>query len=93
MILSMSKEGLPVKIYHYHGKKNLCGDRIHQARTTQRMSQSDLAARMQVNGVIIEREAISKIETGDRFVTDYELLMFAKVLGVSVNWLLSDEEV
>lgn len=92
MILSMGKEGLPVKIYDYHGKKNLCGDRIHQARTAQRMSQSDLAARMQVNGVIIEREAISKIETGDRFVTDYELLVFAKVLGVSVDWLLADEE-
>ena len=88
----MGKEGLPVKIYDYHGKKNLCGDRIHQARTTQRMSQSDLAARMQVNGVIIEREAISKIETGDRFVTDYELLTFAKVLGVSVVWLLADED-
>ena len=82
-----------MKIYDYHGKKNLCGDRIHQARTAQRMSQSDLAARMQVNGVIIEREAISKIETGDRFVTDYELLIFAKVLSVSVDWLLADEEV
>lgn len=82
-----------MKIYDYHGKKNLCGDRIHQARTTQRMSQSDLAARMQVNGVIIEREAISKIETGDRFVTDYELLIFAKVLSVSVDWLLADEDV
>ena len=81
-----------MKIYDYHGKKNLCGDRIHQARTTQRMSQSDLAARMQVNGVIVEREAISKIETGDRFVTDYELLVFAKVLGVSVDWLLADED-
>lgn len=80
-----------MKIYDYHGKKNLCGDRIHQARTTQRMSQSDLAARMQVNGVIIEREAISKIETGDRFVTDYELLVFAKVLGVAVDWLLAEE--
>ena len=47
---------------------------------------------MQVNGVIVEREAISKIETGDRFVTDYELLVFAKVLGVSVDWLLADED-
>lgn len=61
MISSMGKEGVPVKTYDYHGKKNLCGDRIHQARTTQRMSQSDLAARMPVNGVVIEREAISKI--------------------------------
>lgn len=42
---------------------------------------------MQINGVVIEREAISKIETGDRFVTDYELLTFAKVFGVSMEWL------
>lgn len=81
-----------MKIYDFEGKKNISGDRIHQARTALRLSQADLAARMQVNGVSIEREAISKIETGDRFVTDYELMVFAKVLGVSVEWLMGKEE-
>ena len=80
-----------MKIYDFDGKKNISGERIHQARTTLRLSQSDLAARMQVHGVAIEREAISKIETGDRFVTDYELMVFAKVLGVSMAWLLDQE--
>ncbi|MBO5728069.1 MAG: helix-turn-helix transcriptional regulator, partial [Oscillospiraceae bacterium] len=56
-----------------------------------RLSQADLAARMQVNGVTIEREAISKIETGDRFITDYELMIFAKILGVSLEWLTGQE--
>ena len=56
-----------------------------------RLSQAELAARMQVNGVTIEREAISKIETGDRFVTDYELAVFAKVLNVSLEWLTNLE--
>ena len=77
-----------MKIYDFDGKKNISGDRIHQARTAMRLSQSDLAARMQVNGVTIEREAISKIETGGRFVTDYELMVFAKVLNVSMEWLI-----
>ena len=45
---------------------------------------------MQVNGVTIEREAISKIETGDRFVADYELMIFPKVLNVSMEWLVKD---
>ena len=76
-----------MKIYDSEGAKNISGDRIRQARTTMRLSQADLAARMQINGVVIEREAISKIETGDRFVTDYELLTFAKVLGVTMEWL------
>ncbi|MBR2081081.1 MAG: helix-turn-helix transcriptional regulator [Oscillospiraceae bacterium] len=80
-----------MKIYDFDGKKNISGERIHQARTTLRLSQADLAARMQVSGVSIEREAISKIETGDRFVTDYELMVFAKVLGVSMAWLLDQE--
>lgn len=56
-----------------------------------RLSQADLAARMQIKGVVIEREAISKIETGDRFVTDYELKTFAEVLNVTVDWLLGEE--
>lgn len=81
-----------MKIYDFNGEKNISGDRIHQARTAMRLSQADLAARMQVNGVTIEREAISKIETGDRFVTDYELMVFAKILGVSVEWLIGQEE-
>ena len=80
-----------MKIYDFDGKKNISGDRIHQGRTAKRLSQSDLAARMQINGVTIEREAISKIETGDRFVADYELMLFAKVLGVTVNWLLGGD--
>ena len=78
-----------MKMYDFEGAKNISGDRIHQARTTMRLSQADLAARMQLNGVAIEREAISKIETGDRFVTDYELLMFAKVFGVTIEWLIT----
>ena len=81
-----------MKIYDFNGQKNISGDRIHQARTTMRLSQADLAARMQVKGAIVEREAISKIETGDRFVTDYELKAFAEVLGVTVDWLLGKTE-
>ena len=81
-----------MKIYDFNGEKNISGDRIHQARTAMRLSQADLAARMQVNGVTIEREAISKIETGDRFVTDYELMVFAKIFGVSMEWLIGREE-
>ena len=76
-----------MKIYSYKGKKNLCGDRIREARLKQRLSQSDLAARIQVEGVTLERDSISRIEIGTRFVTDYELKIFAKILGLNVEWL------
>ena len=77
-----------MKIYDYHGKKNICGDRLRIARITQHLRQEDLAAKLQVEGVTIERDSISRIEIGTRFVSDFELLVFAKVLDVSVNWLL-----
>ena len=79
-----------MKIYDYNGAKNVSGDRIRQARTANRLSQDALAAKMQVSGVVIEREAISKIETGDRFVADYELRAFAQVLGVGMDWLTEE---
>lgn len=77
-----------MKIYDFNGKKNISGDRIREARLKRRLSQSDLAAQMQVEGIIIERDSVSRIEIGTRFIPDYELPFFAKVLGVSVDWLL-----
>lgn len=74
-----------MKIYSYRGKKNLSGDKIREARLKQRLSQSDLAAKVQIAGVTLERDSISRIEIGTRFVTDYELKIFAKVLHVNVE--------
>lgn len=80
-----------MKIYDYNGKKNICGDRIHEARCKLRLTQSDLAAQLQISGIIIERDSISRIEIGTRFVADYELRELAKILKVTVNWLLGIE--
>ena len=81
-----------MKIYDFKGKKNISGERIREARQKRRMSQSDLAAKMQVEGIIIERDSISRVEIGTRFIPDYELPLFAKVLDVSVEWLLNMED-
>ena len=79
-----------MKIYDFHGKNNISGERIRQARVTQKITQADLAARLQIEGVQIERNSISKIESGDRFGADYELKTIAKMLKVSVDWLLGE---
>ncbi len=80
-----------MKIYDYNGRKNVCGDRVHEARCRLRLTQSELAAKLQVAGIIIERDSISRIEIGTRFVADYELRELAKILKVSVAWLLGEE--
>jgi len=80
-----------MKIYDYNGKKNICGDRVHEARCKLRMTQSDLAAKLQLANIIIERDSISRIEIGTRFVADYEIREIAKILKVDVAWLLGIE--
>ena len=78
-----------MRIYDFEGKKNISGERIREARLKLRLSQSDLAARVQ--GVTMERDSISRIEIGTRFIPDYEIPVFARVLGVSALWLLGIE--
>ena len=69
----------------------MAGKRIYAA-IVQRMSQNELAAKMQVEGITIERDSISRVEIGTRFVADYELKVFAKVLNVNILWLLAITE-
>ena len=80
-----------MKIYDYNGKKNICGDRVHEARCRLRLTQNDLAAQLQVAGINIERDSVSRIEIGTRFVADYELRELARLLKVSVDWLLGTD--
>lgn len=80
-----------MKIYDYNGKKNVSGDRIREARLKRRLTQEDFAAKLQIAGVTIERDSISRIEIGTRFVADYELMIISGVLGVTVEWLLSTD--
>lgn len=81
-----------MKIYDFHGKKNVSGDRIREARLKRRLTQEGLAAKLQIEGVIMERDSVSRMEIGTRFVTDYELMVLSKVLGVSMQWLVGLEE-
>lgn len=77
-----------MKIYDYAGKKNICGIRVHEARRNLNLTQSELAAKMQIEGIVIERDSVSRIEIGTRFVTDYEIKILAKILKVDIKWLL-----
>lgn len=80
-----------MKIYDSNGRKNICGARVYEARTKKRLTQSELSARLQVRGITLERDSISRIEIGTRFVADYEVVEIAKVLDVSPMWLLGLE--
>lgn len=81
-----------MKIYGINGKMNLIGSRVRDRRLFLQLTQTQLAARLQLNGISLEQKAISRIELGERVVADYELLALSQVLGVSICWLLDTKE-
>lgn len=72
--------------------RNLIGERVRATRLAHQppITQNDLSARLHVLGVEIDRAGISKIETGNREVTDVELVAIAKSLKVTVESLLKE---
>ncbi len=77
-----------MKIYDFNGRKNIVGERVKAARKRLGITQEDLAARLQTRGVMIERDSLSRIEIGTRFVADYELVALCDSLGVTADHLL-----
>ena len=78
-----------MKLYKYsNGKCNISGVKIRELREVSNLSQEQLAAKLQLAGLNLNQKAISRIETGERVVPDYELLFFAKIFNVSVLDLL-----
>lgn len=74
-------------------KYNRCGVIIHEIRKKKKLSQEQLAVKMQIAGLDITQKIISRVEAQKRIVPDYELIYFAEVLGVTVYQLLEIEEV
>lgn len=72
-------------------KCNICDHRIREARETQKISQDQSAAMLQIEGLSINQNSISRIETGKRLVADFELVVIAKALNVDITWLVSEE--
>ncbi len=88
----LGRESGILKIYKYRGRCNASGNNIRRIREQKQWSQEQLAARLQLEGLPIQQKAISRMETGDRVVADFELLLLAKVLGVCIGELLEDGE-
>ena len=73
------------------GRNNICGTRIAYYRKQMNKSQRQLADALQLLGLDVDKNAIQRIEAGKRFVTDIELVYFAKALHVSYQELLHHE--
>ena len=73
------------------GSNNVCGAHIAQRRKKLKISQRELSDRLQLVGLDIDKNAVQRIESGKRFVTDIELMGFARVFQVKVEELLEEK--
>ena len=73
-----------------NGRYNLCGARVAAVRKARapKLSQRGLADLLQLGGLDVDKNAVQRIESGERFVTDIELKALAQALGVTVEELL-----
>ncbi len=53
-----------------------------------KMSQRILADRLQLLGIDVDKNAIQRIESGQRFVTDIEIKAIASIFAITVDDLL-----
>ena len=65
--------------------RNALGPQIRRLREHKNWSQSDFARELQLAGWDVERSVITKIELRRRCITDYELLLMLKTLGVTLS--------
>lgn len=71
---------------------NMVGGRVRALRIQQNLSQQALSNRLETMAIYICRGSISRLEDGQRTVTDLELYGLSKVLGVPIQALFEQEE-
>ena len=73
--------------------RNIVGRRVREARLARKpvLSQDELAGKLAARGITLDQTAISRIESRDRYVMDYEAAAMARCLKVSVSWLYGEK--
>ena len=64
---------------------NMVGAKIRELRIKKGLSQQALSNQLETYAIYICRGSVSRIEDGQRTVTDIELYGLSKVLGVSIG--------
>lgn len=71
-------------------RQNMVGANVRKARLAAKMSQKQLADRLETVAVYVCRGSISRIESGDRTVTDIELWGLSKILNIPLEKLFEE---
>lgn len=75
-----------------NGKLNICGKKVQELRKAMnpKVSQRAFAEMLQLEGIDLDKNAIQRIESGKRFVTDIELKAIAHIFRITSDVLLQE---
>lgn len=73
--------------------QNIVGEKVKKFREERKLSQKDLSEKLETQAIYICRGSISRIETHERTVTDFELRAMARILSVSIEELFEEAPV
>lgn len=73
------------------GSCNICGKKVKELRLNliPNVSQRMLAEKMQLQGIDLDKNAIQRIESGQRCIIDIEVIAFAKIFNISIDELFN----
>lgn len=72
-----------------NGRNNICGIKLAEIRKAQTpyMSQRMLAEKLQLIGMDVDKNAVQRMESGQRFITDVEILAICRTFQITPNAL------
>lgn len=78
-------KGVRMRINNFNNSKNISGKKLKELRIQHKYTQKELAEKLQLMGIQISINEISKIENNYRLVQDFELFAFAEIFNVSAD--------
>lgn len=77
-----------MKIYWNGTSKNIIGSKLKALRKAAGLTQKELAEKLQLEGGEFSDLTILRIEQGNRFVPDYEIVALADFFAITADELL-----
>lgn len=74
------------------GDKNLIAVKLIELRREHKLSQRDLASKLQLAGYDMDKNIITRIENNQRYVADFELKALTEIFQVSYDYLIEDKK-
>lgn len=88
-IIKLAQEDYKMFKNQANGRKNLLGIKMREIRKSRGISQRQVADDLAEMGLVVDKNAVQRMESGQRFITDIELITISKYLEIPINELIN----